>query len=218
MNTIVVVVLAIAVAYLGWQKIKSLMPRQLNDITPKDEIALAQAEINGKNKSINLLQDEWWKALDDVDQLHLALSLARKALPIWERFTQTQEIVYRNTSTGPFNKIESQLLYVAIEEMQLRSQLQYPASDHKKINQCYYNFVGPVLALQDGAWTAPYPVKRIFLSVYNILKSILEKNSVPGFQNYLATAINQSIDCLEVSKLYSRNEIAVFLESYKSRL
>ena len=204
------------VIVLAWQQLRSRWPL-VNEDTLNTIVAEKNAD-NGKDKSINLLQDEWWKALDDVDQLHLALSLARKALPVWERFTQTQEIVYRNSSTGPFNKIESQLLYVAIEEMQLRSLLQYPSSDQKKINQCYYNFVGPVLALQDGAWTAPYPVKRIFLSVYNILKSIMEKNSVPGFQNYLAAAINQSIDCLDVSKLYSRNEIAVFLAAYKSRL
>jgi len=204
------------VIVLAWQQLRSRWPL-VNEDTLNTIVAEKNAD-NGKDKSINLLQDEWWKALDDVDQLHLALSLARKALPVWERFTQTQEIVYRNSSTGPFNKIESQLLYVAIEEMQLRSQLQYPTSDQKKINQCYYNFVGPVLALQDGAWTAPYPVKKIFLSVYNILKSILEKNSVPGFQNYLAAAINQSIDCMEVSKLYSRNEITIFLAAYKSRL
>jgi len=216
MNTVVIIILIIVVIVLAWQQLRSRWPL-VNEDTLNTIVAEKNAD-NGKDKSINLLQDEWWKALDDVDQLHLALSLARKALPVWERFTQTQEIVYRNSSTGPFNKIESQLLYVAIEEMQLRSQLQYPTSDQKKINQCYYNFVGPVLALQDGAWTAPYPVKRIFLSVYNILKSIMEKNSVPGFQNYLAAAINQSIDCLDVSKLYSRNEIAVFLAAYKSRL
>jgi len=216
MNTVVIIILIIVVIVLAWQQLRSRWPL-VNEDTLNTIVAEKNAD-NGKDKSINLLQDEWWKALDDVDQLHLALSLARKALPVWERFTQTQEIVYRNSSTGPFNQLESQLLYVAIEEMQLRSQLQYPTSDQKKINQCYYNFVGPVLALQDGAWTAPYPVKKIFLSVYNILKSILEKNSVPGFQNYLAAAINQSIDCMEVSKLYSRNEIGVFLASYKSRL
>ena len=218
MNTVIIIILVVVVVFLAWQQINSRALRPLIDKMAANSIAAEQQVTNGKEKSINLLQDEWWKALDDVDQLHLALSLARKALPVWERFIQTQEIVYRNSSTGPFNKIESQLLYVAIEEMQLRSLLQYPSSDQKKINQCYYNFVGPVLALQDGAWTAPYPVKRIFLSVYNILKSIMEKNSVPGFQNYLAAAINQSIDCLDVSKLYSRNEIAVFLESYKGRL
>ncbi len=218
MNTVIIIILVVVVVFLAWQQINSRALRPLIDKMAANSIAAEQQVTNGKEKSINLLQDEWWKALDDVDQLHLALSLARKALPVWERFIQTQEIVYRNSSTGPFNKIESQLLYVAIEEMQLRSQLQYPSSDQKKINQCYYNFVGPVLALQDGAWTAPYAVKRIFLSVYNILKSIMEKNSVPGFQNYLAAAINQSIDCLDVSKLYSRNEIAVFLESYKGRL
>jgi len=218
MNTVIIIILVVVVVFLAWQQINSRALRPLIDKMAANSIAAEQQVTNSKEKSINLLQDEWWKALDDVDQLHLALSLARKALPVWERFIQTQEIVYRNSSTGPFNKIESQLLYVAIEEMQLRSQLQYPSSDQKKINQCYYNFVGPVLALQDGAWTAPYAVKRIFLSVYNILKSIMEKNSVPGFQNYLAAAINQSIDCLDVSKLYSRNEIAVFLESYKGRL
>jgi len=218
MNTVIIMLLIVLVIVLTWQQIRFRAPAPLVNDAAENTIAVLPSVPANEEKSINLLEDVWWKAMDDVEQLHLALNLARKALPVWEKYTTTQQIIYRNSSTGPFNKIDSQLLQAAIEEMQLHSRLQYPASDHKKINQCYYNFVSPVLALQDGAWSAPYPVKKIFLAVYNILKSILEQNSLPGFENYLTTAINQSIDCMEVSKLYSRNEIAGFLESYKSRL
>jgi hypothetical protein len=218
MNTAIIVILIAVVIVAAWQKIKFRGPASPVNDAPGNLIAASQIVNATEKQSIDLPEDVWWKALDGIDQLHLALHLARKALPVWEKFTSAQHIIYRNSSTGPVNKIDSRLLQSAIEEMQLHSRLHFPAIDDKEINQYYNSFVNPVIALQDGAWSAPYPVKKIFLSVYNILKSILEQNSVPGSKNYLATAINQSIDCIEVSKLYSRDEIAVFLESFKNRL
>ncbi len=218
MNTVIIIMLIALVIFLAWQQIRSRKQVGLVNEVQGNAMVVTQGITTNGEQYINMLEDVWWKSLDEVDQLNLALNLVWKALPVWEKYNEAQQIIYRNSSTGPVHKIDAQLLKTAIEEMQLHSRLQYPASDHKKINQCYNNFVSPVLALQDGAWSAPYPVKKVFLAVYNILKSILEKNSVPGFQNYLAAAINQSIDCLEVSKSYSLSEIAVFLESYKGRL
>jgi len=218
MSTEVIIIPIVLVIVLFWQQTRSRAPGTPVNDTAGDVLDAIQS-VNGKEEqSIDMPEDVWWKVLNDIDQLHLALHLARKALPVWEKYTAAQQIIYRNSSTGPVNKIDNRLLQSAIEEIQLHSLLQFPAIDDKEINHYYNSFVNPVIALQDGAWSAPYPVKKIFLAVYNILKSVLEQNSVPGFKSYLATAINQLIDCMEVSKLYSRNEIAVFLESFKSRL
>lgn len=218
MTTVIIIILIAVVIVAAWQKIRSRVPPlQANDAPGNINSELQNINTSEK-QSVDVPEGVWWIALDDIKQLHLALHLARKALPVWEKYTAAQGIIYRNSSTGPVHKIDSLLLQSAIAEIQLHSGLQFPAIDNKEINQYYNSFVNPVIALQDGAWSAPYPVKKIFLSVYNILKSILEQNSVPGSKNYLATAINQSIDCIEVSKLYSLNEIAVFLESFKNRL
>ena len=161
---------------------------------------------------------EWWSKLNSLDQLHLALMLTLKALPVWEKFTFMQDASYRNSSTGPLNKVDSSLLRIAITEFTLHSGQHFPAGDNKIINLCYNDFIEHVVALHDGVWITPYPVKKIFLAVYYMLKSIVEQSNIPVTENYLATSINQSLDCMEMTKLYSREEIAHFLAIYKNKV
>lgn len=160
----------------------------------------------------------WWRALDNFDQLQLALALIQKVLPVWEKYSNTQEIMYRNSTRESVTIIEIRLLQKAIDEIILQSQMLLPACDNKKINQYYYHFVGPVIALQDGNWTPPYQIKKIFLAVYNVLKSIVEQNNPASLENGLAISINQSLDCMDISKLYNREEITAFLKVYKNKL
>ena len=168
---------------------------------------------------VNAVREEiWWNLLDTTDQLDLALSLTQKALPIWEKYTQANQTVYRNSSSGPFIKINKQLLQTSIEEIMASSLIHFPNKDNKKIKKCYDDFIGPLIAMQDGNWPATYPVKKVFLSVYNILKGILEQDNIPALKSLLAVSINQSLDCLDISKLYSREEIESFLEGYKIKI
>lgn len=217
MNTVIIILLITLLIVIARQ-IKSRAQRPgLTDASGSGKTA--SQVVNGNAEQSNeVSEDVWWKALSKADMLQLALRLALQALPVWEKYTAAQQITYRNSSAGPVNKIDSRLLQTAIAAMQRHSPMQFPAFDDEEINQYYNSFVNPVIALQDGAWSAPYPVKKVFLAVYNILKSILEQNSVPGFETYLSTAINQSIDCMEVSKLFSRNEILVLLDPFKKRL
>ena len=160
----------------------------------------------------------WWKALGNLDQLHLALLLAHKALPVWEKYAASQDMIYKNSPTVAISKINHQLLAKALAEVQLQSNQLFPVSRNAAIKQYYYHFVGPVIALQDDNWAPPYHVKKIFLSVYNILKSILEQDNTSAVENFLSIAINQSIDCMDITKLYSKPEIIGFLQVYKNRL
>ena len=163
-------------------------------------------------------EELWWKLLDTPDQLSLALLLTQKALPVWEKYSQANQAVYRNSSSGPFIKIASQLLQTSIEEMMAGSLIYFPNKDNKKIKQCYDDFIGPLIAMQDGNWHATYPVKKVFLAVYNILKGILDQDNISALKNLLALSIGQSLDCLDISKLYSREEIESFLEVYKIKV
>ena len=168
---------------------------------------------------VNALREElWWKLLDTPDQLSLALLLTQKALPVWEKYSQANQAVYRNSSSGPFIKINSLLLQTSIEEIIAGSLIHFPNKDSKKIKQCNDDFIGPLIAMQDGNWHATYPVKKVFLAVYNILKGILDQDNIPALKSLLALSINQSLDCLDVSKLYSREEIEIFLELYKIKV
>lgn len=168
---------------------------------------------------VNAVREEiWWKLLDTPDQLSLALLLTQKALPVWEKYSQANQAVYRNSSSGPFIKINSHLLQTSIEEIIAGSLVHFPNKDSKKIKQCNDDFIGPLIAMQDGNWHATYPVKKVFLAVYNILKGILDQDNIPALKSLLALSINQSLDCLDVSKLYSREEIENFLEVYKIKV
>jgi hypothetical protein len=144
----------------------------------------------------------WWKALVNSDQLQMALMLAQKALPVWESYVDSHDIVYQHSPSVPVSRIDHQLLAKAIDELMRQSKQIFPGSNNAKIKQYYYFFVGPVIALQDGNWMPPYPIKKIFLSVYNILKSIVEQDNVSAIEIFLAIAINQSLDCLDITKLY----------------
>jgi hypothetical protein len=171
--------------------------------------------VNNANISID---DVWWKALGNLDQLHQALMLAQKALPVWETYVASHDMLYKNSPTSTSSKIDHQLLAKAIDELVFQSRQLFPGSSKSKIKQYYYCFVGPVIALQDGNWAPPYPVKKMFLSVYNILKSIQEQDNIAAIENFLAIAINQSLDCIDITKLYSKPEITGFLQVYKNKL
>ncbi|MCY7293217.1 MAG: hypothetical protein LH615_13650, partial [Ferruginibacter sp.] len=160
----------------------------------------------------------WWNALSNMDQLQLALMLTQKGLIVWEKYARSRDITYSNSNTAPASKIDYLLLQKTIDEITLQSQMLLPACDNKKINQYYYLFIGPVIALQDGNWAPPYQVKTIFLAVYNVLKSIVEQNTPASLESGLAISINQSLDCMDISKLYNREEITAFLKVYRNKL
>lgn len=162
-----------------------------------------------------LPRDEvWWALLDTRVQLELAVALARKALPVWQKYSEANELVYQNSSMGPFIKIKPCLLQRSLDEIAQNSNLRFP-ENNKGIINCYNEFVAPLIALQDGNWAVIYPVKKIFLAVYNILKAIAEQENITVMKNLFALSVNQSLDCLDMCKLYSSEEIKTFLHPYR---
>ena len=160
----------------------------------------------------------WWKDLDSLDQLHLALILTEKALPVWEKYTTSHELTYRDLPTMPLNKIDNNLLQSTIDEIAGHSTQGLPAINNKIIYQCYFNFVGPVLAIQDGTWLPSYVVKKEFLAVYNMVKAIMEQNNPLNLKAFLTTSISHALDVMDIAKLYSEEEIIQFVEPFKKKV
>ena len=156
--------------------------------------------------------------LSAFEQLQLAVLLTKKALPIWEKFATSQNASFRSTSNGLLIVIERSLLHSTLEEVNNHSRLHYPVGDNSRIHQCYIKFVDPVIAMQDGFWVCSYPVKKIFLAVYFILKSILEQGNTTHNESHLITAISYAIDAIEMSKLYSEEDLVLFIAEYKNLL
>lgn len=166
----------------------------------------------------NLLEEErWWHQINVEDQLDLAVQLAKKALPIWEKYAAANDMVYRNTGTGPFIRIDQMLLVNVLQDIQKLYQSQ-DANRSKLLHQYHDNFVGPVIAMHDGDWPATYPVKKIFLAVYNIIKSTLEQNNVGNTKNLLSVSINQSLDCLDISGAHNKFDTIEFLAAFKNKI
>ena len=155
------------------------------------------------------------KKLSAFQQLQLAVFIIEKALPVWERFTALQSASYRSTTKGPVIVIETNLLHKAMEEISSHLRLQFPAGNKTRIHQYYIKFVDPVIAMHDGLWFCSYPVKKVFLAVYFILKSILEQNHLKEKESHLTTAISYSIDSIELSKLYSEEKLISILADYQ---
>ena len=163
-----------------------------------------------------LLEEEpWWHQIDAASQLALAVQLTKKSLPIWERYAAGKDMVYRNAGSGPFIKLDQQLLVNVLQDIQQLYHCE-DVNKRKLLHQYYDSFVGPVIAMHDGDWPAPYPVKKLFLAVYNIIKSALEKNNQGTSKSLLAVAINQSLDCLDISGIHSKQDILEFLTAYKN--
>ncbi|RYY68201.1 MAG: hypothetical protein EOO13_12955 [Chitinophagaceae bacterium] len=174
------------------------------------------------NQSVDAINDPalenvWWARLDTMLQLELALALARKALPVWQLYAEVHGLHYRNSPNGPLVKVRPALLQNSINAVDLPANLRFPENT-SAITNCYNEFVSPLVALQDGNWALTYPVKKIFLSVYNILKAVVEQDQLPVVKSLLSLSINQSLDCLDMCKLYSVEEIKAFIASYKGSL
>ena len=187
--------------------------RQASEAVMNDTTENADA-----NKSDALpvaVEDIWWEQLNNFDQLHLALALADKAMPVWEKYISAEDITYRDAMAQPFIKVNSALLKNSIGEIYAAARHSIPPEDHKGIYICYKDFIGPVLAMQDGNWFPPYPVKKIFLAVYYLLKFITDQNNPSTPKNMLSIAINQLLDCIDVSKICTREELLDFLKVYK---
>ncbi|RYY63635.1 MAG: hypothetical protein EOO13_19415, partial [Chitinophagaceae bacterium] len=99
-------------------------------------------------------EETWWAQLDTPLQLELAGALAMKALPVWQRYSETNELAYKNSPIGAAISIRPALLQTSLDEV-LKASLHGFPENNKHIINIYNEFVGPLVALQDGHWAIP---------------------------------------------------------------
>lgn len=211
-SAVIVLICAIYFSFKFKNRVKTAQGN-LEAIAQQQPATQADAEASSPQAEENV----WWHQLAVDDQLDLAVQLAKMALPTWEKYVAENEMIYRHAGTGPFVKIDKELLKNVLEDVQ---EIHHSDASNKSIllHQYYDCFVGPVIAMHDGDWRATYPVKKIFLAVYNLLKSTLEEANASNSKNLLSVAINQLLDCLDISGAHSKQDIIEFLAAYKTKM
>ncbi len=162
----------------------------------------------------NSLRDAWWNDLAEDNQFRLAMLLVQKAMPAWEKYTLGHDIYYRASPYGSIIHLHCNLIQNAIDEINSGRELVSSGSSHQKIILCHSEFVGHVIAMQDGIYAPPYPIKKIILAVYSIIKSSAEPFGSPDQRHFLSVSIQQSLDCIEITRLHDGQEMASFKEKF----
>ncbi len=211
---IVIAVVALLVAvYVFFKNKKRAAPGVGNAEATTEQLLTMPGE---EDVSPQPEENMWWQQLAVEDHLDLAVQLARMALPTWEKYAAENEILYRHAGTGPYIKIDKEILCDVLQDVQA-IHFSDAANKRKILHQYYDRFVGPVIAMHDGDWPATYPVKKIFLAVYNIIKSTLEDGSTGNAKHLLSISINCSLECLDVSGGYSKSDTIQLMEVFKNQ-
>lgn len=153
-----------------------------------------------------------WQKLDKTAQIKLAVLLIEKCMVVWEKYTTNQDIIYRDQAVIATCRIDCNLLLSTIIEIGVNVTTSTVVDNQKKLAQFYVEFIGPVIAIQDGIWNPPYPVKKVFFAAYYILKSFIESSDITTSAFYLSGAIQEAIDCILLTKLCSNEEIIDLVE------
>jgi len=190
-------------------------PKKTTTTTGADILPSETLQANSSIDQINSRQ--CYTSLPKVAALQLALTLIEKTIPVWENYTRDRDISYKNFINGPANKIDSQLVQDTVAMVSALSHKSFPPGDQSEIKMYYNKFLDVVIALHDANWVPPYPIKKIFLSTYAVLKSILENNGAIHEGNQLSVAIEHALDCLDISKIFSKKDIENILLSFHNK-
>ena len=173
----------------------------------------ASTATDGPTSVPGATDSKWWLQSDNDTQLQIAIVLIEKSLPVWERYAASKPVSYVDASSLLTRTIDNNLFAISLNE--IKAAAFSIDGNRERIDDCYNSFVTPVLALQDGDWQPPYPVKKIFLSCFSILKGIVENSQFNEQGNFFAIAISHSLDCIEISKLYDGIQVDEILSTYK---
>ena len=162
---------------------------------------------------------EYCETLSQKKQIRLALKLGKLALPIWDNFTKSNSLDYRDTVVGLTHSVPKDLLSNTITEIEkFISTPSLPSflKDKDALMNLYSCFEDPIVALQDFDWELPDSVKQIFYSMYNLTGWIIKKDSNTDGDSCLYISINQSIDAIENTGILSEDEIKQILQNTKN--
>ncbi|RYY59390.1 MAG: hypothetical protein EOO05_13400 [Chitinophagaceae bacterium] len=156
----------------------------------------------------------WWEQLPSDLQFDLAIFLAGYTLEVWNKYTDGHALTWRNSTSSPWVRLDPFLLTRTLQSLRVA------VNGHERragqsIRALMEEFIDPVVALQDGTWSTDYPVKKCLLAIYNLLKSVIEKDEATADHGLYSLSIGQLLDCLDLSGLYSADEIENLLTVWK---
>lgn len=163
---------------------------------------------------------EFCDSLSKKKQLELALLLAEKALPVWNKYVDQNKLVYRDSVVGLNHEVPNTLLTDTIKEIKKYisgiALLRFfkPKTNLMKLNSY---FDDPLVALQDLDWEPPIPVEKIFYSVYNLLESVMGKHVTVSNERTIYVSINQAIEALVSGGVLTEFQIKEILNSSRNR-
>jgi hypothetical protein len=154
---------------------------------------------------------EFISTLDEQKQYEIALTLAEKALPVWDNYTKENKPEYTDSVVGLQHKLGKDILSMALGT--IRQEISIPGSKSKEVKDLWQEFSDPIIALQDSDWELPYAVEHIFYAVYNLLGKVNGADASAFDEPIIYIAINQAIDAIETAKLMTEEEINILLKT-----
>lgn len=156
-----------------------------------------------------MLQD-YIGTLSEQEQCELAIKLIETAMPLWEEYAIKHPLSYVDSATGTSHEVEKDLLAKAIlmvEKSKGHPKWQKLIDPNDSILSLRRRFDDPILALQDEDWVLPYPVQRIFYSVFNLLEWSIGDTQGSFGESVIYVAINQALDAIDKSGIATNSEL-----------
>ena len=147
-------------------------------------------------------------------QFDIAIRLTRLALPIWERYTEKNQLTYCDTVVGLQHSVDKNLLkntIDAVERYISANKINKVIIKNIELLSLRRKFSDPIVALQDLDWELPNEIERTFYAVHNLLDHTLGKEKTAFNETTIYVTINQAIEALESSKSLSEEEIRKIL-------
>lgn len=153
-------------------------------------------------------------SLDNPKQYNLALDLTKRALSIWDNYTDTNKLEYTDTVVGMNRKVAKDILTRILSTVE--QELLNPNSQQKEIDHLREELSDPIIAIQDLDWELPNPVSLTFYSIRNLLDKINGQEMTLFGEPQIYVVINQAIDALLQTEIMSDVDINELLKKYKS--
>jgi hypothetical protein len=153
---------------------------------------------------------EYIDSLPKGKQFELAIKLTKLILPIWAKYSEENELSYRDTVVGLAHKVDKELLQNTVKAVEKHLSLDKwkKFMDGKStLLKLRVQFDDPVVALQDTDWELPDEVLKTFYAVYNLIDAIIGKEQTTFGDSTIYVSINQAADALESSKTMTFDQI-----------
>ena len=151
-------------------------------------------------------------------QLAIVIRLIKLALPVWDKYAEKNELVYRDSVVGLSHKVDINLptYCIKVSEDYLKANWMQKifTKNTNEILGVQHKFREPITALQDRDWELPYEVERIFYAVYNLICSLNGEDTTVFGESTVYVAINQAVDALSMAQVLDINEINEILKTW----